>query len=430
MPVHRLVVVCHKYPPYASGGLAPYVARSLQAIRANRPGSEITLYTMDYPAGLPRADRRPDGLLVRRPRMPRVLQRRMLRPDGNFGRAGRLVFAAALALFNLAVVSSLAAGRRRYDLITVHDWQSTPAGLLASVLLRSRVIYHVHNTEMTMTTDGVNYGFTGLIAWCERAMSARAECVVVPSPEMREVLASRGWARERIEVVPHGFEEPALDDYRASPARERRDAVAQLRSTLAISAQERVVVYVGRLSRVKGIHTLLDAMPAVLACHPHVRLVALGVGFPGTDESPSVHRHVRSLGLTGHVYVYDRYLDAVSVARHYELADVCAFPSTFEPFGLVSIEAMSFERPVILGRGFSSVIGTGRDGPTALRMATDTSAELAALINDVLDDPSRASRLARRGREHVETELTWNRSVQRALAAYDAVTDRKVAPRC
>ncbi|HUN37102.1 MAG TPA: glycosyltransferase family 4 protein [Trebonia sp.] len=426
MPLGEVAVICHKYPPYSGGGLAVYAERSLWALRQAYPELPVTLYTVDYPEGMPATALLPDGLRVRRPRMPAVIQRRMLRDDVDFGRTGRLIYAAAMALFNLQTVWQVAVRHRKDAVVAVHDWQSAPAGVVLAILFRRRVVYHVHNTEMTMVDGGVDYGASWLIGAFESLLARLASRVVVPSTELREQLADRGWSRHRITVVPHGFEEPAHTAYRGLPEARRRDARAQLRAELGIAADERVVVFVGRLSRVKGVHTLMDAVPAVLSRHPKLRVLLLGVGFPGTSESADLNRHVAALGIEDHVLVYDRDLPPEAVARHYDLADVCVFPSIFEPFGFVAVEAMSFARPVVLGSGFTRVICRNETGPNALVMRTDGAVELSELIAWVLDQPEKAAALATRARDYVTAELTWRNCIDATVATYrDVAGERK-----
>jgi glycosyltransferase involved in cell wall biosynthesis len=134
----------------------------------------------------------------------------------------------------------------------------------------------------------------------------------------------------------------------------------------------------------------------------------VGVGFPGTEESAVVHRTVDELGLGRAVRVYDAYLPQDELARHYDLADVCVFPSTFEPFGLVSVEAMAHGRPTVLGPAFSRVITHDDRGPVVLQSRRDDSGELAGLLLRVLGDPAAAAELAERGRRHVEQRFIWD----------------------
>ena len=179
-----------------------------------------------------------------------------------------------------------------------------------------------------------------------------------------------------------------------------------------------MILFAGRLSSIKGIGTLLRAMSKVLAEHPTARLLVIGVGFPGTDESAVVHRTIDELDLGASVRVYDAYLPQDELARHYDLADVCVFPSVYEPFGMVSVEAMSHGRPTVLGPGFSHTITRDVDGPVVLQSVRDDPDELAALLLHVLDDPVGAAELAERGRRHVAQHFTWDESIDTFVGVF------------
>jgi glycosyltransferase involved in cell wall biosynthesis len=419
----QLLAVSHKYPPYASGGLAPYVQRSLAAVRRARPELPVTLFTLRYPEHLPAETVEAGGLRVVRPYLPGALLRRFLDEGRSLSGAGGLWFGLTLAWFNLLVLLRLARHPRPAGtLVAVHDWQSSPVGIGAALLLRLPVAYHVHNTELTMTAAGRARDPLGLVRRFERWAARVARVVVVPSAHVRDLVRDAGWDAAKVAVVPHGYEVPELLAFRDAPPPQRRGRVSALRRRLGIGEAERVLVFAGRLAPVKGILTLLDALPELLAQFPALRLLVLGVGFPGTTESQDVHRRVRELGLARHVHVYDAYLPAAEVFVHHEAADVCVFPSTYEPFGLVSVEAMALGRPVVLGPGFGDEIVLAADGPVVHRTTTGSADELAKVLGGVLVDPDAAARLAARGRAHVEQELTWARSTDRLLTAYDRVT--------
>jgi glycosyltransferase involved in cell wall biosynthesis len=428
--LNDLIVVSHKYPPYASGGLAPFVERCLAALRARHPELPVVLFTMNVPGDLPRTTVLDDGLRVERLPLPGVLNRNFLSPRHTFARSGRFWFAAGLAWFNLGVIASIMRRRRGSGtLVDIQEWQSSPAGLVAACVLRMPVVYHVHSTELTMIGEGKDP--FGLIRRFERAMARHARAVLVPTSEMRTLLVDHGWPAEKIRVVTYGYENPVTAEYLSiGPERRRQDA-DRLRTELGIGRRTKVVVFAGRLSPVKGILTLVRAMDKVVRVHADCKLVVLGVGFPGTGESADVHRAVDELGLSDSVHVYDRYLPQVEVARHYDMADVCVFPSTYEPFGLVSIEAMSQGRPTVLGPGFSRVICHDDDGPVVLQTTRDESDELADSILRVLDDPVAAAAIAARGQRHVTEHLNWDQSIRTLVCVLrDAVDDRRGARQC
>lgn len=404
-----VVVICHQYPPWNQGGLDEYAERSLHFARRHRADLRFTLYTMNYPDDHPRRSVQ-DGVTVVRPRMPGWLKKRMHSPAG----AGIIYFGLALLVFNLGAALGLSRMRRGETIIAAHDWQSTPAGILAA-LLGFRVAYHVHNTEQTMTPKPDVGDPLRLIRTCQRLLSAVATLIVAPTPEMRALLVRHGWRGDRIRVVPHGYE-----DVRAvrAPGLSKAGARAELRAATGFPADSRLLVFVGRLAPTKGVRTLLRAMPAIRLRHPDVRLLVLGVGFAGSDQDAVVDRLVAELDIADSTHVYHRHLSRDEVLTHYLAADLCAFPSTYEPFGLVALEAMSLGVPVVLGPGFSELIGAGG---AAFRQGSDSVDELAGLICSALDDPTAAVEVGERGRRHVRESFGWSTSVTELVAAYEEV---------
>jgi D-inositol-3-phosphate glycosyltransferase/glycogen(starch) synthase len=190
----------------------------------------------------------------------------------------------------------------------------------------------------------------------------------------------------------------------------------------------RLLVFAGRLSRVKGIDVLLRAMPGVLQLHPAARLFVLGVGFPGTGQDAAVDRLVAELDLTDVVHVYHSYLPRERVYQHFQAATACVFPSTFEPFGLVALEAMSFGVPVVLGPGFSRTIAFDGAERTALRLARPDPKELCCALTSILDGDSSVVEAARRGQRHVERNFSWRSTVQSTLDVYQEALACRQAP--
>ncbi|MDB1087432.1 glycosyltransferase family 4 protein [Streptomyces sp. ACA25] len=418
-PPRHVVVICHQYPPWSLGGLAEYAERFLHRTRREHPDVRLTLHTMNCPGGLPSREQA-DGLTIRRPRMPRWLTSRIVSPRNHLAPAGRAAFALALLHFNLATLFALLRVRRRGLVVAVHDWQSAPAGI-AAALLRLPVIYHVHNTEATMTPEPDMTDPFGLIKFNQRLLSRLATRVVVPTPEMKQLVGAHGWQTHRVSVIPHGCESLAPTD-RTGPDGTTQAARAAARKELlagsGLGPDARILVFAGRLSPVKGIHTLLRALPEIARRHPRVHLFVLGVGLAGTDQGAAVDRLVAELGLQRRTHLYHRYLPQEELHQHYLAADVGVFPSLYEPFGLVSVEAMSLGTPVVLGPGFSGLIAMDGTEQAALRTATDSPRELADAVCRLLDDPAGAELLAARGREHARQNFPWSAAVNATLSLY------------
>ncbi len=101
------------------------------------------------------------------------------------------------------------------------------------------------------------------------------------------------------------------------------------------------------------------------------------------------------------------------------MAQLCIFPSVYEPFGLASVEAMATGAPVILSPGFSSIISGDPQAPAAFRTAKDDPTELADLINSLIAHPERAAEIGERGREHVRSTFSWTTCAYQTIAVYE-----------
>src|SRR5439155_26068348 len=101
-----------------------------------------------------------------------------------------------------------------------------------------------------------------------------------------------------------------------------------LKRRYGIADDETVLLYVGRLTAVKGSPQLVEALPAVLRHHPQAHLVILGVG----ELAGPLSEQVRALGLEDRVTLRYEFVDGTERLTHYQLCDVAVFPSTYEPF--------------------------------------------------------------------------------------------------
>jgi glycogen synthase len=423
--LRRVVAVCHQYPPWNLGGLAEYAERSLHRLHHDHADLRLTLFTMNCPDDFPRKALDADGVEIRRPGMPRGLKRRLLEPGNRSSLRGQGWFGLALLHFNLMVFLALLRSRPRHAVVAVHDWQSAPAGILAAGLLRLPTVHHVHNTELTMAAGSEIPDPFGLIGTLQRWMSRLGTLIIVPTPEMKALLIRHDWPADRIRVVPHGYEDRSPAPEAEAVEMARNPARRKLAATFGLPPEARILVFAGRLSRIKGIHLLLRGLPLIAERHPDIRLFVLGAGLAGTDLDAAVDHLVTGLRLQDRVHVYHRYLPHDQVQQHYLAADVCVFPSAYEPFGLVSVEAMSTGVPVVLGPGFSETIAYDGQHRAALRVTGDSPAELARMVVSLLDDPAAAAEIGRRGRKHVRQSFRWSTAVSATVTVYRQAMARR-----
>ncbi|GAA1771689.1 Glycogen synthase [Nonomuraea coxensis DSM 45129] len=415
----RIYAVCSEVPPEIVGGLGRYAERMTAPL--GESGIPIEVLGAAGRRRTPRTERSGDltlhrltsaGLgLVGNPRLPRPL--RLL------GRtAGLLVFNLRAAARILRSEAGRSGPGRAGAVVAVHDWMSCPAGILCRVLGRLPVVFHVHTRELNAAPGRRRPRHALVLDALETAQARLARLIVVPSAAMRDELTARGWPADRVRVVPHGFEDPELLRLAALPEEERDRIRSEVRRRYLPGGEGRLVVFAGRLSSHKGVHTLVRAVPRLVEEHAGTRVVLVGAELPQTDDAAVLARVIEETGTAAHVVAGNRFLPSTEVFAHFLAADVCVFPSVYEPFGLVAVEAMALARPVVVGPGYSpEVVGDG-----ALRCGHDDPDELAALLLGCLGDPQGSDRLARRGAAYVREHYSWARTAERTLAAYGEAT--------
>jgi len=241
--------------------------------------------------------------------------------------------------------------------------------------------------------------------------ACRADAVLAPSSLIRDELVARG-VRAPIAVVPTGVD---LDHF--SPGDR-----AAARRPLNLSADDLVLLYVGRLDREKSVGRILMAFERVAGTVPRARLVLVGHG----TEADALRRHARALP------VGDR-IAFLGVRAHetlvecYRAADLFVFASETETQGLVLAEAAACGVPAVTvsGPGCDEVV---RDGQTGVLTKPDTAALADAVIGLLLDAERRA-RMAARARAVAEREFDVHLQIDRTLAVYEAAAERVRAAR-
>jgi glycosyltransferase involved in cell wall biosynthesis len=169
---------------------------------------------------------------------------------------------------------------------------------------------------------------------------------------------------------------------------------------------------VGRQVPEKGGAILLEAFAHVLRAIPEAKLVMAGTG-PWGEE---LKRRARSLGID-HKVLFAGYLQDETVQNLYRWADVCVFPSTYEPFGIVALEAMASGAPVVVSDvgGLSEIVEHEVDG---LKTYAGSSSSVADQMLRILREPELASRLSGAARDKVASQFAWDQIAQNTNAFY------------
>jgi alpha-maltose-1-phosphate synthase len=223
---------------------------------------------------------------------------------------------------------------------------------------------------------------------------------------------------ERVTVVYNGID---AGEYTPDP---RTDVL----ETYGIDPDRPSVVFVGRITRQKGVPYLLDA---ALEFDPAAQLV-LCAGAPDTPEiAAEVEQRVERLRAErGNVIWLDQMLPKPEVIQILSHATVFACPSIYEPLGIVNLEAMACEAAVV-ATATGGIVEVVVDGETGLlvpfepvggsiepRDPAGFAAGIAERVNALVADPDRAAVMGRAGRDRAVREFDWSRIAEQTAAVY------------
>lgn len=383
----HILMLSWEYPPYVVGGLAAHVQGLARAL--SRRGHKVTVLSQD--GGVPR-EHVDEGVRVVRAGATPVRSHDFL---GYVHQLNHLMLAKSLELVQ---------DGNEFDVIHAHDWIVAFAGSGLKQALRRPLIATIHATEFGRN-NGLHNDEQRHISDIEWWLIYEAWRVVVCSLAMQSELARVFQApADKVRVIPNGID--------VSDMHVRKDM--ELRRRYAADDEE-IILFVGRLVWEKGVDTLLYALRQLVAVRPKVKLIVAGRG-PIQEELESL---ARQLGLTGHVH-FVGHVDAQLRDLLYGVSDVAAFPSRYEPFGIVALEAMAAGVPVIVGDvgGLKEIVG-GDD--VGLRVPPGNAGALSTALLNLLDDRGRAQAMARRAREKVERVFTWDSVAAQTERIYEEV---------
>jgi len=388
----RVDLITREYPPEVYGGAGvhvEYLARELRRLvdvrvhcmGAPRPGEGVTAY--DVPVDL-----------------------RTANP----------------ALRTLGTDLVMAAGCAGAEVVHSHTWYANLAGHVAKLLHGVPHVVSAHSLEplRPWKAEQLGGGYA-LSSWAEKTALEAADAVIAVSAGMRADLLRcyPDVDPGRVHVVHNGID---TEEY-------SRDDRTDVLERLGIDPQRPSVVFVGRITRQKGLPHLLRA---ALSLDPSVQLV-LCAGAPDTEEIlTEVTALVDALrrDRDGVVWV-QQMLPKPEVVQVLSHATVFACPSVYEPMGIVNLEAMACETPVVATAtgGIPEVVLDGETGVLVpIEQASDGTgtpldqarfeADLAKALTRVLADPDRAAAMGQAGRRRAVEAFSWSAIAKRTMELY------------
>lgn len=298
------------------------------------------------------------------------------------------------------------------DVVHSHTWYANLAGHLASLRYGIPHVVTTHSLEplRPWKAEQLGGGYR-LSCWAERLALTSAEAVIAVSQGMAADVRSAypQIAPERVTVIRNGID---TSEYEPDPG------VAAL-SKHGVHPGQPYVLFVGRITRQKGLPVLLRAAAAL---EPFGQLVLCA----GAADTPELLEEVSSLvaGLRekrdGVIWIPDM-LPRREIIQLLTHATVFACPSVYEPLGIVNLEAMACGTAVVASRvgGIPEVVA---DGETGMLVPPDDPAALAEALNSLLRQADRASAMGRAGRKRAVTEFSWQSVAAQTAALYSKVT--------
>jgi starch synthase len=386
----RVALLTREYPPEVYGGAGvhlEYLARELAAF------DDVTVHAWGG-----------DGAIVHHP---------------WDALAGDAPYMAALRA--MSVDLSMAAGVGDAELVHSHTWYANLAGHLARLVYEVPHVATVHSLEplRPWKAEQLGGGYA-LSSWCEKVALEAADAIIAVSEGMRrDVLACYpAIDPDVVRVIYNGIDASEYQPDRATDVLER----------YGVDPARPSVVFVGRITRQKGVPYLLDA---ALEFDPAAQLV-LCAGAPDTPEiAADVSARVDRLRAErGNVIWLEAMLPKHEVIQLLSHATVFACPSIYEPLGIVNLEAMACEAAVV-ATATGGIVEVVVDGETGLLVPFEAepgdiaprdpeafAAGIAERVNALVRDPDRAAAMGVAGRERAVREFDWSAIARQTSELY------------
>ncbi len=394
----KILMLTWEYPPRIVGGIAR-VVHDLSK-RLIKDGHEVTVITYKDGENVPEYEN-DKGVNVYR------VDNYMIHPNNFIDWIMQLNFnmiSKAIEIINK---------EGGFDVIHAHDWLVTYAAKSLKNAYDIPIVATIHATEAGRNS-GIHDDTQRYINDTEWLLTYEATEVIVNSNFMKNDLQRLfGLPYDKINVIPNGIN---LTNFTGI------DRDYDFRRQYAMD-NEKIILYVGRLVYEKGVQHLIAAMPKVLSNYNDAKLIIAGRGGM-IDE---LKAEAASLGLTDKIY-FTGYLDSKKVQKMYKCADIAVFPSTYEPFGIVALEAMLAGVPTVVSDvgGLNEIVNHGVDG---MKAYAGNPNSIADSITALLYDHQLATNVAKKAKQKVKEQFNWEKIAQDTHFTYEKAICQTMAER-
>ena len=393
----RILMLSWEYPPRVVGGISR-VVHDLSH-RLIKDGHDVTVVT--YRDGNVPYFENDAGVKVYR------VDNFMIQPN-NF-----IDWVMQLNFNMIAKTGEIIATEGAFDVIHAHDWLVAYAAKTLKTSYNIPLVSTIHATEAGRN-NGIREEQQKYINDTEWMLTYESSEVIVNSNYMKNELQRLfGLPFEKINVVPNGV---SSSNFTVT----ERDY--DFRRQYAMD-NEKIILFMGRLVYEKGVQNLVAAMPKILSNYNDAKLIIAGKG-PMLGE---LQNQVNSLGLGNKVY-FTGHLSPKQVQKMYKCADVSVFPSTYEPFGIVAIEAMLSGIPIVVSDigGLNEIV---EHGITGMKSYAGNANSLADSILALLFDYKLCDSIVKNAKQKVKTQYNWTKIAQDTHFTYQKAICQTMAER-
>jgi len=415
----KIAIFVYEYPPKIVGGLGTYAAEITRKFVLN--DHDVTVFTMNDDAGSLPTREIWRGIEIHRPlhldvsdSLPDVIAEDIRKWGRGIHLFGKLMVYNYLSASKL-VNELIKREGMKYDIIVAHDWLSAMGGVTVKRETGLPFAFHVHSTEKGRTMGNGS----GVVSNIELRAGKTADMVVTVSCAMKDELIGLGFPREKIQVSYNG-----VDPQKYNPANINPADITRIRTKYGIKDDEYMILFLGRLVGVKGVDKLIMAMSHILAKIPKAKLVIVGVG----DLQEYLANLTNMTRMSAYVKFCFDFIPEEERILHYAACDIAVFPSYYEPFGIVALEAMSMEKPVVVGAagvsGMREIVICCGEEQCGYHVDPNNPSDIAWGVINALQNRDHMKMLGKNGRKRVLAEFTWNKIAEKTVALYESISKR------
>ncbi|MCX8131632.1 MAG: glycosyltransferase family 4 protein [Clostridia bacterium] len=385
----RILMLSWEYPPRIVGGISRVVHDLAQKLGEN--DNEVHVVTCWEPGSKEvEMDKK-------------VMVHRVHTYDINAGNFINWVLQLNFALVEYSVKLINEFGK--FDIIHAHDWIVAFAARAIKQSYSIPLVSTIHATEYGRNW-GIHNDIQSYISSVEWWLTYESWKVIVNSEYMRnEVRNIFQLPEDKIHTIHNGVDSDKFKGYERDIGFRRNFA----------ADNEKIVFFIGRLVNEKGAHVLIDSIPKIVQYYNDVKFVIAGKG----PQFEYLKGKSLAMGIAHKVY-FTGYISDDDLCKLYKCADVAVFPSLYEPFGIVALEGMVANVPVVVSDtgGLGEIVNHGIDG---MKSYSGNANSLADSIMEILFNPDKAEEMKEKALEKVNRIYNWDVISKQTMDVYSEV---------